>query len=420
MKHQWDENKAMESAFDDLNEDEDSNSISSSPPSGPYSTCEICFDEILEVTDLMCKHKYCDECLDCYINMFINDSSGLLRNAVTCPGVNCSYEIDDDTVLYLLTDKPEMKSRYKRMIINAYVQSNVYMKWCPGSDCKNAIRIDEGVMQSHTSVRCVCKFWFCFTCLQPSHEPLSCDNYKLWTSVTSVEALSQNWILENSKKCPSCCADIQKNGGCMHMSCSNCCHEFCWICMEEWKYSDRGGHICNDQVIRKYLDTGAGDKQKASKSVEQLNHFNSHYQATLVTMNEEEKFFKGIRKMIPAEVELSDGYIKTDFIDNAFEILKLCRTAIMCSYGFSYYWHRKDNSYFLFEQKLTSLEKITTKLADKLTKVGLDNLKQIKVELTDIATVCLKSRKFVLEHFKECSECSDNEDDTLLLDLNIM
>lgn len=49
------------------------------------------------------------------------------------------------------------------------------------------------------------------------------------------ESYSVDWISKNSKNCPKCGTSIEKNGGCMHMTCFKCKHEFCWICMKNWK-----------------------------------------------------------------------------------------------------------------------------------------------------------------------------------------
>jgi hypothetical protein len=48
------------------------------------------------------------------------------------------------------------------------------------------------------------------------------------------ELSSEVWKDQNSKKCPGCYANIQKNEGCNHMTCSRCRQEFCWICQQKW------------------------------------------------------------------------------------------------------------------------------------------------------------------------------------------
>lgn len=49
------------------------------------------------------------------------------------------------------------------------------------------------------------------------------------------DSLNEGWIKKNTKRCPKCSASIEKNQGCMHMTCSNCRHEFCWLCTGDWK-----------------------------------------------------------------------------------------------------------------------------------------------------------------------------------------
>src|SRR5687768_12112685 len=37
-------------------------------------------------------------------------------------------------------------------------------------------------------------------------------------------------------RCPKCRSPIEKNGGCMHMTCriASCAFEFCWLCRGPW------------------------------------------------------------------------------------------------------------------------------------------------------------------------------------------
>ena len=53
------------------------------------------------------------------------------------------------------------------------------------------------------------------------------------------------WIKANTKKCPSCKAMIEKNGGCNSVRCHNCNVEFCWMCLRLAKDHGGGVHIFN-------------------------------------------------------------------------------------------------------------------------------------------------------------------------------
>ena len=36
-------------------------------------------------------------------------------------------------------------------------------------------------------------------------------------------------------QCPKCNICIEKNGGCNHMQCYHCKHDFCWMCLGNWR-----------------------------------------------------------------------------------------------------------------------------------------------------------------------------------------
>ena len=44
------------------------------------------------------------------------------------------------------------------------------------------------------------------------------------------EFLTEKWKQYYTKPCPKCLVNIEKNGGCEHITCLNCGYEFCWVC----------------------------------------------------------------------------------------------------------------------------------------------------------------------------------------------
>ena len=96
--------------------------------------------------------------------------------------------------------------------------------------------------------RCSCGFSFCYTCGYEYHSPVNCSIVRQWQLKCANEAQNLNWILENSKPCPSCSRPIEKDHGCMHMTCSVCKYEFCWLCGEPWSLHSQktgGFYSCN-------------------------------------------------------------------------------------------------------------------------------------------------------------------------------
>jgi len=64
----------------------------------------------------------------------------------------------------------------------------------------------------------------CFKCYHQWEAPMKDkkSEVKWWVNLTSM------------KSCPKCHIGIMKNGGCQHMTCKECGHEFNWGTMEPW------------------------------------------------------------------------------------------------------------------------------------------------------------------------------------------
>lgn len=134
-------------------------------------------------------------------------------------------------------------------------------KMCPTPDCSGCYIPDVGSESEEFgasfSVSCPdCHSLWCFACQVEDHSPVSCEMASTWLKTARVVqdtlaqaaapnpaaeprtvstdlnvALVANEIRENSfAPCPSCSVTIEKNSGCMHMTCSSCGFKFCWIC----------------------------------------------------------------------------------------------------------------------------------------------------------------------------------------------
>ena len=77
---------------------------------------------------------------------------------------------------------------------------------------------------------------------------MDCETVRKWLVKNSAESENMNWIIANTKPCPECKRPIEKNMGCMHITCSQCKYEFCWMCQGKWsEHGERTGgyYACN-------------------------------------------------------------------------------------------------------------------------------------------------------------------------------
>jgi ariadne-1 len=117
-------------------------------------------------------------------------------------------------------------------------------------------------------------------CAEEAHRPVSCDTVSKWILKNSAESENMNWILAYSKPCPKCKRPIEKNQGCMHMTCTPPCKfEFCWLCLGAW--SDHGDgtggfYACNRYQSAKMggmYDEAEARRERAKNSLERYMHY---------------------------------------------------------------------------------------------------------------------------------------------------
>ncbi|CAF5165845.1 unnamed protein product, partial [Rotaria magnacalcarata] len=110
-------------------------------------------------------------------------------------------------------------------------------RWCPGKKCGciiNATSLTSAYNYAQLITCDHCQTSFCFQCAQSWHDPIKCILLLQWNKKMLDDSETVIWLKANTKSCPKCKVNIEKNGGCNHMTCGHCCHEFCWLCFGKY------------------------------------------------------------------------------------------------------------------------------------------------------------------------------------------
>ena len=101
-------------------------------------TCVICYSTkpSQEMRGLECGHVFCTVCWQYYLTTKIMHEG--IGQTIPCPA-KCDILVDDKTVLDLI-EVPVVRRKYQHLITNSFVECNRNMRWCPGTNCTNAIK----------------------------------------------------------------------------------------------------------------------------------------------------------------------------------------------------------------------------------------------------------------------------------------
>uniref|UniRef100_A0A1J3E640 RBR-type E3 ubiquitin transferase n=3 Tax=Noccaea caerulescens TaxID=107243 RepID=A0A1J3E640_NOCCA len=305
-------------------------------------TCGICFESFLpeEILSVACGHPFCPTCWTGYISTTINDGPGCLM--LRCPEPSCPAAVGQDMFEKLASQ--EDKEKYYRYFLRSYVEDNRKMKWCPSPGCEHAIDLSAGT--GSYDVSCLCSHSFCWNCTEEAHRPVDCDTVAQWIRKNSAESENMNWILANSKPCPKCKRPIEKNHGCMHMTCTPPCkYEFCWLCLNAWTdHGERTGgfYACNRYEAAKQeglYDEAEKRREMAKNSLERYTHY---YERWASNQTSRQKAMTDLEQAKTQNLEkLSDRQCTPEsqlkFILEAWLQIIECRRVLKWTYAYGYY-----------------------------------------------------------------------------------
>ncbi|KAJ5286619.1 hypothetical protein N7478_002305 [Penicillium angulare] len=362
--------------------------------------CEICCEDgpDLETYAMRCGHRFCVDCYRHYLAGKIKEEGEAAR--IECPGDNCHRIVDSRSLDLLVTD--DLKDRYRELLTRTYVDDKENLRWCPAPECQYAI--DCSVKQRDLfrivpTVACACKHDFCFGCALKDHQPTPCALVKRWLQKCEDDSETANWISANTKECPRCQSTIEKNGGCNHMTCRKCKHEFCWMCMGLWSEHGTAWYNCSRYEEKSGSDARTAQQKSRASLDRYLHYYNRYANHEQSAKLDKDLYLKTEKKMTSLQSQSGLSWIEVQFLDTASQVLQQCRQTLKWTYAFAFYLER-NNLTDIFEDNQKDLEMAVESLSEMFEK-PVPELAELKVDILDKTAYCNKRRVILLSDTAE-------------------
>uniref|UniRef100_A0A1I7ZLB5 RBR-type E3 ubiquitin transferase n=1 Tax=Steinernema glaseri TaxID=37863 RepID=A0A1I7ZLB5_9BILA len=350
--------------------------------------CDICCMDVKELLSLGCHHEYCRLCWQTHVTTLIRDG---MATGIQCMSSKCSLLCSSEMVETVLKNESvDLRGQYERFRRRDYVAAHPELRECSGADCD--MFIYASIDKPYRVTCSKCKTSFCFLCGADYHVPINCEMLKSWTKKCNDDSETAHYLSANTKNCPKCDSLIEKNGGCNHMKCSKCGHDFCWMCALEWKTHGTEYYNCSkykEQDSEKIRQEGA--RAALEKYLHYFNRFDNHHKS----LQFEEEMLKSIHATIEDKVNHHQGtWIDWQYLLNAAEQLTKCRYTIKYTYPYAYYIDSGQQKE-LFEYQQAQLEATIEDLAWKLEHVE-ETTQAVLIAAMHAAEV---KRRILLEDF---------------------
>ncbi|XP_072845267.2 cullin-9 [Pogona vitticeps] len=318
------------------------------PSSSPITHCPVCLNPLNQEDNppvLCCLHYCCKSCWNEYLTTRIEQN--LILNCI-CPISDCPAQPTTEFIRSIISSK-EVIAKYEKALLRGYVECCSNLTWCTNPQGCDQILCKEGLGCGEACSKCS---WIsCFNCNFPeAHYPASCSHMSQWMDDggfyegMTVEAQSKHLAKLISKRCPSCQAQIEKNEGCLHMTCAKCNHGFCWRCLKPWKPTHKDYYNCSAMV------------SKAARQEKRFQDYNErctfHHQAREFAMN--------LRNRVSNVSDVPQIRTLTFVVDGC-KMLEQARKVLAYSCVYSYY-NQDTEKIDIMEQQSENLELHTNAL----------------------------------------------------------
>uniref|UniRef100_A0A2K5LRH6 RBR-type E3 ubiquitin transferase n=1 Tax=Cercocebus atys TaxID=9531 RepID=A0A2K5LRH6_CERAT len=273
--------------------------------SHPPHHCAACMQFVRKenLLSLACQHQFCCSCWEQHCSVLIKDGVGV---------GDCPLHTPEDFVSISLPAPAVLPHGY----LACRVQCNR------------------------------CNEVFCVKCHQMYH---CADNSE-----------TANYISAHTKDCPKCNICIEKNGGCNHMHCSKCKHDFCWMCLGDWKTHGSEYYECS----RYKENSDIVNQSQQAQAREALKKYLFYLESSQL----EAQTYQWIHEKIQERVMNNLGtWINWQYLQNAAKLLAKCRYTVQYTYPYAYYMESGPRKK-LFEYQQAQLEAEVENLSRKVER----------------------------------------------------
>ena len=224
--------------------------------------CLACTESLETVLVFECEdhHVICLQCFGTYVKSRLNErqmvADPILGYTIGCP-IGCPESLisQHKHILVVLEERADYDRYHRFAAEEGLLLAGGVL--CPQPGCGTGIMPDNPG-QGTRRIKCVqCSYVFCKICHQGYHEDEDCEEASASTALQENNlvlsnpemALHARWqeqssltIKVMSKPCPKCRSPTERDGGCMHMECTRCNFQWCWICQSKWTRDCMASH----------------------------------------------------------------------------------------------------------------------------------------------------------------------------------
>ncbi|XKL68467.1 hypothetical protein PGB90_003958 [Kerria lacca] len=349
--------------------------------------CPVCTCSSLKSLGLCleCQHTFCTECWTTYVEVKISEGQS---TEITCMAQNCNLLLQEVIALKLPISS-YLKLQYQHFAFHNYVISHPLLRFCVGPNCNVIFKAKQSLAKRIVCPQC--KSVFCFKCGDSYHAPTDCATIKNWLTKCADDSETANYFSAHTKDCPNCNICIEKNGGCNHMQCYKCRHDFCWMCLGDWK-----GHGSEYYECSRYKENSetANESAKARAALRKYLHYYERWQNHAKSLKLEEKTLEKIKDRINQKVMNGSGtWIDWQYLLDAAALLAKCRYTLQYTYPYAYYMNNESKN--LFEYQQAQLEAEIENLSWKVERAETTD----RGDLENQMYIAEKRRKTLLKDF---------------------